>query len=272
MDWPSFDSNCAASWLQHSAKKLLQGEIRSSWLACGNTWGWQGWCPPWNEKWSGPVGVVWLPSQTSFTCSRAPETAQSWVMLSCSFIFTEPLGRRPWFITENRKTTITQLCGDLKMRLFKWQQWAAFNPTWSSPPKPSAHCSLQHGLCCMGGSHLSPFHSQNDRGCPWIVVISATQNWDDVLKWCRKSDHPPKLNFRLIFHKHLWITKQWPCRAQCADEPCTGLPSPCHSSHIHTQRGVEFKCWTWSKSAPAPDWNWGLCSAWYKHHSSGHLH
>lgn len=54
---------------------------------------------------------------------------------------------------------------------------------------------------------LSPFHSQNDWGCPWIV-ISTTQDWDDVLKWCRKSDHPPKLNFRLIFHKYLWIIKQ----------------------------------------------------------------
>lgn len=38
MDWPSFDSNGAASQLQHCARELPQGGIRSSRVACGSIW------------------------------------------------------------------------------------------------------------------------------------------------------------------------------------------------------------------------------------------
>lgn len=147
----------------------------------------------------------------------------------------------------------------------------------TAPPKPvsTAHCSMGFVLCDRVTS-LSPFHSENDCGCPWIVVISTTQKWDDVLKWCRKSDHPPKLNFRLIFPQtplnNQAVTMQRTVCWWTLQRLGSSLSYRDNLSHIHTQRGEEFKCWPWNKNALAQNWSWGLCSAWYKHYRSGYLH
>lgn len=149
--WQQLCSFLAAALCKKAATRRNQKQLTGLWKHMGVAGVMSS--LEWEVKWPSRCGVV--AKSNIIYLLQGPRDSTELGMLSGSFIFTEPLGRRPWLITGNRNTTITQLCGDLKMRLFKWQQWAAFNPTWSSPPKPSAHCSQQHGLCCMGGSHLS---------------------------------------------------------------------------------------------------------------------
>lgn len=72
-----------------------------------------------------PVGVGGFAKSNIIYLLQGPAPSPQWHhgtelgMLSGNFIFTEPLDRRPWFITGNRNTTITQLSGDLKIKLFK---------------------------------------------------------------------------------------------------------------------------------------------------------